>query len=498
MSLYFLFNNVHFALEVLGAVSMLMAAWLTADTYSVKKDTLTLARAIGFGLLAIWQIIYAVSLGNDVFSYVGFAAYLIGLALILSSFVKKQALQTLAILVVPAFALWSDTLYAIAFLLAALIAYFSYRRSRDSMDNAQLPLSSAFVFLAIAALLAVFETENQGGTISMLGMVAEFFGFLALARWVWQYLELRIQESLVIILISTSLFLSTAVTLAFSMILINQVTVETESSLVTDVRVLDLTIQSLKELALAETVLISRDQSLVQAVASGDYAGMVRLSEELMEKSSLGFVTIASEDGSVLVRAHALSRRGDSLLGDRSFEEAINGNPFVTIEDSSVEDFSIRSGAPIISEGAAIGAVIAGYPLDNALVDNIKRVTGLEMFVYEGMVPVAATALAEDGRTRLTGVALSDAEIEKAVIKDGNTITARTELYGEPFHASYLPLANGDGKIVGMISAAKPEQDILDIANSTNRLTLFTVLLITLLSAFPIYFLTKRLGGEPL
>ena len=45
----------------------------------------------------------------------------------------------------------------------------------------------------------------------------------------------------------------------------------------------------------------------------------------------------------------------------------------------------------------------------------------------------------------------------------------------------------------GMISAAKPQQDILDVENSTNRLTLITVIVIMLVLSWPIYAFTRRL-----
>lgn len=496
MSLFFLFNNVHFALEMVGAVAVFMAAWLTADTYAVKREARTLMRAVGFGCAALWQILYAISLGNDVLSYAGFTLYLIGLLLILGSYLQKQKLQVQAVVVLPAFALWSASLYGASALLLALIAFFSWRRSVEEHNVAQVPLSLGFILLSASALLQVFHTGSQIDIIVIAGQIVELIGFVMIARWVWQYLQLRIQESLIVILVSAALFLSTLVTLAFSMILLSQVTSETERNLLTDVRVLDLSIRQLKDEALAKTIVISKDDELSQALVGGDFAALERLTETLMQEYSLGFVTLADKDGSVLIRAHALSRRGDSLIGERAFEEASEGQRFATIEDSAVENFSIRAGAPIVVDGTVVGEVIAGYPLDNALVDNIKRVTGLEMFVYKGMIPVAATALSEDGRTRLTGIELSDGRIRSSVLEEGKTVTARTELYGEPFQASYLALSNGDGKIVGMISAAKPEQDILDIANSTNRLTLMTVLFIMLLLAYPIYALTRRLTEQ--
>jgi Double sensory domain of two-component sensor kinase len=496
MSLYFFANNFHFALELLGAVALLMAAWLTFDTYSVSKEGKILVRTVGFGLVALWQVITAVSAGSDLLSFFGFALYAIGLACILGSFLINRRLALPAILVIPPFAAFAGPLHGVAAILLLAIAYASYRQSKIEFNKTWRPFSAAFLLLGAASALTIFAGGNETILFLLVGYALELAGFLLLAAWVWQFLALRIRESLVIIFISAALLLSTVVTLAFSTILINQITSQTEANLLTNARTLDLTIKGLKQESLAEAALFASDPRLPDAVATNDFPTLQTLAESFMEQYSLGFVTVVDRQGAVLIRAHALSKRGDSLAGERALEEALAGKVFVTVEKSPVEKLSIRAGAPVMRKGKAIGAVIAGYPLDNALVDGIKRVTGLEMFVYENGTSVAATAFAADGRTRLTNIPLQNSEVENAVLKGGRSVTAQASFSGQLFLASYLPLTSGDDKIVGMLSAAKPEQDILDIINATNRLTLITVILIMLVLAFPIYLFAKRLTNE--
>lgn len=40
-------------MALMGAVIFLMASWLTFDSYLLRKDRATLARAIGLGLYAV-------------------------------------------------------------------------------------------------------------------------------------------------------------------------------------------------------------------------------------------------------------------------------------------------------------------------------------------------------------------------------------------------------------------------------------------------------------
>lgn len=480
----------------MGAVVFVMAAWLTFDTYTLRKEFPTLARAIGLGLVALWYTINALNSGNDIVSYFGFLILFAGLVFLLTSFLKQKSLHMEAVIVIPAFTLLASYLHAAAGVLLCTVAYFSFRHSKKEFNQTWKPFWLGFLLLGIAHVLFVFGHNNPTGVIAVAGYLFEFAGFVYIARWVWQFLQLRIRESLILIFISVALFLSALVTLAFSTILIYQITEQTKENLLIDARVLDLSIQSLQEESLAKAALIAKSEELASAVIATDFTRLAEISEVYLETHKLGFLTVVDSEGSVLVRAHALSRRDDTLLGERAVEEALRGESYVTIEDSPVERLSIRAASPIIKNKKIVGAVVTGYPLDNALVDGIKRVTGLEMFVYHASTSVAATALASDGRTRLTGITLENPDVEERVLDKGEGITSQVTFYGQPFLASYLPLMNGDEKIIGMISAAKPQQDILDIANATNRLTLITVILIMLALAYPIYAFTRRLTEE--
>src|SRR3989344_7219993 len=494
MSLAFYVNNAHFALELLGAVVFLMAAWLMFDSYRLRAEFATIARAIGFGFAAIAQVLFAVNAGSDILAYAAFAFFFLGLFLIMVSFVKREEMHVQAVIIVPAFTLWSQYLYGSTGLLALGVAYLSLSKAHKELNTTWRPFSLGFSFLALSLLIGIFDTGDQESLIFIAKDIAQFLGFALVARWVWQFLELRVRESLVLIFIAAALFLSTVVTLAFSTILVHQVTSQTDAALVANARVLDLQVRGLQEQALAKAALIANNDALTDAIEKNDFAVLEQLSAIMMEEHTLGFLTVTDALGNVLVRAHPLSRRGDTLFGERAVEEALDGATFVTIETSPVEKLSIRAGAQVRAAGAVIGTVVAGYPLDNAFVDNIKRLTGLDMFIYEEATSVAGTAFASDGRTRLTGIIVPDETVRS--VGEERAITVRTDLGSQSFRTSYLPLLNGDRKIIGMLSAAKSEQDILDIENATNRLTLITVILIMLVLAYPIYSFTRRLTQE--
>jgi hypothetical protein len=493
----FLVNNFHFAFELFGALVFLMAGWLSFDAYTAQKEATTFFRFAGFGVGSISLVIHALNFDSDVMSYLASFLYIIAILLILISFFQIKKLEVSAILVIPAFSMWNPSLSGVSFLLFSIVSYLSFRQFKKEFNRTWIPLSIAFAFLSADSLLETFNTNSQVSIFFVSAHLLKIIGIGFLARWVWQYLSLRIRESAILIFISTALFLSTVVTLAFSTILISRIASETEASLLTDGKVFDLTIQSLKEESSAKARVMAQNTDLISALSKNDTASLERVLEGLLEDEKVGFITVADNNGDVVLRAHALTKRGDSIAGERVFEEASGGNNFVTVEDDAVERLSIRAGSQIFENNKPLGVIITGYPLDYAMVDGIKKVTGLEMLVYDTTKSVAGTALARDGRTRIVGLDIPNEKIKADVLTNGGLETARIDMYGQSFLSSFLPLYNGDGKIIGMISAAKSEQNILDIANATNRLTLITIIITMLILTWPIYLLTNRItsGG---
>jgi hypothetical protein len=192
MTLYFFANSFHFALELLGAVAMLMAAWLTFDTYSVSKKGNILVRTFGFGLFALWQVIAAVNTGNDVLSFAGFALLVIGLACLLGSFFTRQKLAMPAILIIPSFIAFAGPLYGIAAILFLAIAYTSYRQSKKEFNVTWKPFWIAFSLLGLASFCMMFTKGVATNPFALASDTLELAGFLFLFAWVWQFLKLRI------------------------------------------------------------------------------------------------------------------------------------------------------------------------------------------------------------------------------------------------------------------------------------------------------------------
>ena len=436
---------------------------------------------------------------SGAFIYLGFVFYVAGLILVLANLILEHPVERPrfeAVFILPALVVTMFYINIAAAVLYLAITFASFQQYRHEFKKALKPFFIGFLLLFSGALLSVFYGNATFGTIWILGHLFETAGFASIILWVWQYLQLRIREEMILIFTSAALLISIVVTLAFSIILVGQIESATKASLLTNAKVLDLAVSRLRGEALAKTKFLSRAAGFEDLLARRNFVKLEAEASKYLESEELGFLVILDKSGEALLRAHALTQKEDNLSKEAAAAAALAGKDFVTIESSPAEKFSIRAASPLYLKGKLAGAIIAGFLLDNALVDNIKRITGLEMSVWEGDRIAATTLLNPDGRTRGTGIKLADENVRGAVLERGEEIVVRTEILSRPALASYLPIKNSDGKIVGMISSVKPQQEILALANATNRLTLVAVVILMLVLAWPVYLLTKRLSGE--
>ena len=494
MSPFFLLHNLHFTIEVLGAIAFLTVAWLAFDAFLIRKDFMTASRGIGFGFLAAWQVMHAFQFSSALPLYVSYAAYFVGILfvaanLLMESPVKRPEFK--AILILPsagAVLLPFNTIVTIGLF---LITLFSWRQYKRELKKALGPFVIAFLFLSLGALSSLFYAPESLDAFWVVGHVFELIGFFALSFWVWSYLQLRIREEMLLIFVSLTLFMAVMVSLSFSTILINRIEEQKTTSLVTNTRVLDFSISRLQQEALAKTKLIAKNGDIAQALATSDFVKLQSLAGSMLQAENLGFLTILNRDGDVLLRGHAPSRTGENLSLEAGVAAAMLGDSLVDIASSAPEGFSIRASSPVMANGETVGIIVAGFPLDNALADGLKKITGLEMSIFEADTRAATTLFNPDGRTRSVGIKQTDSKVSQSVLQQGNELTLRPLMLSRPYLASYLPILNAANEIVGMVSAAEPQQEVLDIVQTTNRLTLIVVMIIMLIIITPIYLMTR-------
>lgn len=497
MSPLFIFNNLNFADQMFGALVFTMTAWLAFDAYIVRKDFLTASRGLGFALLVLGQILGTFSFGVETYDYAAYVLRIVGLVLVawnllLEDPVDKQSFKALFIL--PS--ITTATIYfnfweAILFL---AVAFLSYKQFKKEDKKALLPFIYAFSFLAISALTSLFYTSGRYDAVWILGHIVEIIGFSALSIWVWQYLKLRVREMLLLIFFSASLLISIVVTLAFSMILIRQIELMVMNDLSANARLADYAILHMEEESLSKAKLFSSSAELRKSLGINDLGEVDKLVNTFMAQQNLGLVTVADRDGNVVVRSHQRVRKGDNIIAGKEERAVMDNGSFITIDSSLGEKFSIKAVSPVVAEGGSVvGYVIAGFILDNNFADSLKRVTGLDVSIYDKDRVVASTILGFDDSTRISGTYLSNSFIEDAVLKNGRSITINNDIVLKPFLSSYFAFSDSGRHVSGMMSLSKSQREILEIANTTNVLTLISVIIIMVILAVPIFAFSKRL-----
>lgn len=498
MSTFFLLNNFHFTLEVLGALTFLTVAWLAFDAFALRRDTVTAIRGIGFSLLALWQIIHAFNFSHDLYNYLGYLVYFLGIVFIISSLAREYFAvrpASPAVLILPNLSGIARLLSAVTSFGLGIITYLAYLQYKKEFKKDLRLFLAGFLFLTAGSLLSIFYRIDLFNSVWILGHILEAIGFFALGWWVWNFLRLRLREQILFVFISATLFMAIIVSLTFSTILVGQITSSTKDNLLTNTKVLDLAISRLKEEALAKAELATFDEDLKEALQDNNFPTLETIASQILTEKQLGFLSILDPNGEVLLRAHALTKRNDNAAGEKAVKAALSGKALAAIEPSPAEGFSIRAAAPVFSGKKLIGVVVAGFQLDNAFADSIKKITGLEMSIFQGRTRVATTTLNPDGRTRSIGIEETDEREQDSVFTKRAGIILFTQILSRPFLASYLPLVDED-KVVGMISAAKAQRELTETTNHTNRLTLVTVIIVMVILSTPIYIITRRLSQE--
>jgi hypothetical protein len=495
MSLYFILNNIHFALEMFGALAFLMVSWLAFDALSIRRDLLTASRAFGFFFLTLWQIFLAFQFQDERLQYLGLSFLILGLSIVvLNLFLEAPVDRPEFKLILPPIATMTLTIDSVITLLFSIITFSSFHQYYKETKIAIRLFAYAFLSLTIGYGLALFNNTDTYNILWGVQHTFQLIGFFLVIWWVWQYLSLRIREELVMIFVSAALLISTVATLAFSMI--NGVHIEalTADNLNTNAKLFDLTLSNLKENVLSKVSLIAKNEKMTQAF---DKNGLLLAEEaigELSASMSLRSLVLVDRAGGVVTSAFT-SRKNQDLSSDELIKEALGGRSIVTTTSNNEEGFLIKAAVPVYVDGKIMGAVIAGFPLDNAFIDNITRVTNLQMSVYYGDTVVASTDFDNTSADRI-GTRETDSNVINRVLIGGESLTASTFIDSKPYVSSYLPVLDYQDKVVGMISVSKSQHDILDISNQTNRLTLIMILAIMLMLVTPFYLLTRRLSEE--
>ena len=204
--------------------------------------------------------------------------------------------------------------------------------------------------------------------------------------------------------------------------------------------IVDGEIKKIQDLYIDSSRLMADNVALSEAIVKKDDKTISLLLKHNMKTSGAQFITLADKDGKVIMRSHS-SKRGDSITNQSVFRHAIQGQSCVNIERGTAIKFSLRAASPIYHDNKIIAAIVIGEALDtNRFVDNVKKITGLEMTIFEGNTRISTTLL--NNGQRAIGTKLSNEKVLDAVLMRGETLTSNAILFDRPYKTVYWPLVD--------------------------------------------------------
>ena len=475
MSNFLILSNLHLGIELFGAIVFFIAAWLFFEAYLIKKDLFSLARTIGFVLLSVWQILHAVGGESSAFLFFSFAVYLTGLTLVCLSYVfeKLPPKPVLAVLALPMTNISANfNILPTIFLAALTLAII--KRYHSDIDRLIKWLAVGFALLAIASFASNFTAPDSFGSVWFLGHALKVAAFVSITLWIWRFLSLRAREEALVIFVANSLFIALLITTTFSAFFLKSLERETLSNLRASGKIFSFYIENLENKALLASQIAASNPNFVSAVNGRDTADLERMSKNQLDAANGQFLTIASKNGGVFFKSNFPISQDENILAQSIGGEALEGRAAATIDDTGPEGLAVRATSPVISQGKIIGAVLTGYPLDKNFVEKFKETTGLEVSLFSRKITVASSILPPGTEALIP----RDEFLGSAKLLDQDVI------------GNFLAIKNREGKAVASAALTTTPGALLTNAQSTNRLTMLIIALITIGLIIPLYRFT--------
>ncbi len=529
LSLVFISQNLHFAINLFAALVCFAVFWLYFDAWlsrTKKKQTLLW---LGFLLLCVSFLVQATVIEQAVLgnSFLGnfseglsSAIRILGYLLIIFGQIRDplQAVPTtegLKLEKAPAISglgFISNSLVLLPPVGSLVCGLLYWRRATTGLEKHLRRVALAFFGLSLFELLSLskflqgsdnpflYSLSSSFGLIWYLEQIVLVVSIALLGLWVWQYLVTRLQSQLFMIFTSAVLGIFLLTTVSFTFLLLNNIQNESLSNLATATNVLNYSLGSKKEEILSTTESLASNPDIVRALAEKDHKKLNSLVQKLLETKAKSSILVTDESGMVLSRAEEPDRWGDSISDDPLTRRALvglAGTSTVAQEGVLAPLVYIKSAVPVRDANKnIIGSLTSGVLIDNAFVDGVKTTTGLDSAIYAGNVRSATTFLAADGKSRWIGVKEENPEIKDQVLKKGDTFKGSVEVLNRPFIGAYSPLRDVNNDIVGMIFIGKPQSSILLVAGKSIELTFLVAVLLISLSIIPSFLVSRYLSKQ--
>ncbi len=217
-------------------------------------------------------------------------------------------------------------------------------------------------------------------------------------------------------------------------------------------------IDELSEKAKYCSVLLAQNSKLTVSVEYVNFLTLKRILKDINESLNLSTITVTDNQGTVIIRHHDPESKDDNISSQSGVQKAMTGETSWTLDKDDTLGLISEAGAPIENQrGDIIGTVVTGFTLkDTVLLESLKQLYGMEFTIYSGDTRLATTLEQSGEAAEDTEM---DAAIKAAVMENGQKFTGNVSLLGKPYIASYIPLTDGEGNIIGALASAMPQEE---------------------------------------
>ncbi|MFH1915916.1 MAG: cache domain-containing protein [Nanoarchaeota archaeon] len=174
------------------------------------------------------------------------------------------------------------------------------------------------------------------------------------------------------------------------------------------------------------------------------------------------------------------------------YQDDVHAGEYIT------DGFGIVAVIPIMEENEVTSVLILVDLLtrDNRFPDSIKDMTGLDVSLFQGDVRIATTVLTEKGN-RFIGTLLPK-EVVRRTLEEGRMYNGRVWVVNRWSMATYLPVKDFKGQVIGAIGYESSETDLrktMFLFRETNisHIIIYLALIILAISLGITYAVSRRI-----
>lgn len=516
MLLRFLFSNLGFTFSVFSVFVFFITGWLYIDSSRVERNKQNyIIRSLGFFLLAFSSAAYATTINTESFLIVTQWLEIIGLITIILTLFNEPAFSPLGkkvIIFLPIGIFTSIfSLIPIAAALYLVVALIFLKKITQNLEKQLKPVFWAFVFLALAKAASIGFLWNDTTNVFLSNFLSDFgplwliirlvgtLGLVILAKWTLGYIRFRLASQLFVSTVSASLLIFLVTTIFFTFLLLRNIEQDSLDHLRTDVKVLQYSLERLQKEALSDVQSISQDTVFLNAFENKNKKELSKITSDYLLFQNTNFLAVTDRDGNVLMRAEDKEKIGDNLLSDPVVKSALLGRKLSTVVTSPgifLPLVEIKAAMPIMIDGEIQGAVATGFLVDEAFVDGVKSITGLDVTVFADKRRAATTFLLPDGKSRAVGTIESNDSIISKVLEKGEIFLGPSQVLNQSYYTAYAPLKTNGDKTIGMLFVGKQQTELIKAANRSLELTFLGSIILMIVSIFPAYYISKYMQDQ--